>query len=192
MHIAIEGLDGAGKTSAAKVLERLTGFTLIEYPIRYLTDGETGREQLERLIVQVEDNTERDFTAMFYGTGNMYLKYLIKGRNIITDRYLASTYFWNCTPDNVDFFDFLVRVSNRPDFTVLLFANAEVRKQRILLRNPRDPDLKKKIFHDAQYDKLQEFLDRYQMPHCRIDNSLLDVEETAACIQQEAEKVGVL
>jgi thymidylate kinase len=192
MHIAIEGLDGVGKTSAAKALEKLTGFTLIEYPIRYLTDGETGREQLNRLIIQVEDNTERDFTAMFYGTGNMYLKYLIKGRNVITDRYLASTYFWNCTPNNVDFFDFLVRVANRPDFTVLLFANADVRKERILRRNPNDPDLKKKIFRDSQYDKLQEFLDRYQMIHCRIDNSQMSIEETAKAIKRAATKAGVL
>ncbi len=192
MHIAIEGLDGVGKTSAAKALEKLTGFTLIEYPIRYLTDGEAGRKQLDRLIVQVEDNTERDFTAMFYGTGNMYLKYLIKGRNIITDRYLASTYFWNCTPNNIEFFDFLVRVANRPNFTVLLFANAEVRKERILGRNPYDPDLKKMIFRDDQYDKLQEFLDRYQMPHCRLDNSHMSIEETAMAIFQAVKEAGVL
>lgn len=191
MHIAIEGLDGAGKTSAAKALENRIGFTLIEYPIRYLTDGVTGRTQLDRLIRQVSD-TEPDFTAMFYGTGNLYLKYLIQGRNILTDRYLASTYFWNATEENLAFFDFLVRVASRPDFTVLLFARADVRRRRIRARNPGDPDLQKKIFHDDQYDKLKEFVDRYHMPYCFLDNSDLTVEETAAKIEEAAKKAGVL
>jgi thymidylate kinase len=38
MHIAIEGLDGVGKTSTAKLLADEIGFKFIEKPMHYLTD----------------------------------------------------------------------------------------------------------------------------------------------------------
>ena len=38
MHIAIEGMDGAGKTSVAKLLAEKIGFKFVEKPLHYMLD----------------------------------------------------------------------------------------------------------------------------------------------------------
>ena len=191
MHIALEGLDGVGKTHTAKILEKDLGLTLIEMPLHYLTDLE-GRENYLRLTNYINDNTNSDFTAMFYGTGNFYLKFLIQGRNVITDRHIGSTYFWNYNGRNLEFFNYLVKVCGKPDLTVILLARAEVRRQRIFNRNPNDVDLKTKIFPDDAQNKLIEFVNRYSMNHICIDNSDLTPQETADLIAKAVREQKLL
>ena len=43
MHIAIEGIDGVGKSTAAKNLAKRLDFTLVEKPLHFLFD-EDGNE----------------------------------------------------------------------------------------------------------------------------------------------------
>ena len=77
MHIAIEGLDGVGKTTASeRVAERL-GFDFIEKPLHYLTDRE-GTENYMRMTQYINGNLPADFTAMFYGLGNYFLSSELK------------------------------------------------------------------------------------------------------------------
>ena len=38
IHIAIEGMDGVGKTTVCKLLASKTGYTFITKPLHYLLD----------------------------------------------------------------------------------------------------------------------------------------------------------
>ena len=38
MHIAIEGMDGVGKTTAARNLAKILNFKLVEKPLHYMLD----------------------------------------------------------------------------------------------------------------------------------------------------------
>lgn len=40
MHIAIDGLDGAGKTTAAREVARRLGFSYVEKPLSAVSDPE--------------------------------------------------------------------------------------------------------------------------------------------------------
>ena len=44
MHIAIEGMDGVGKSTISQRLANHLGFTLVEKPLKYLLDLE-GEDQ---------------------------------------------------------------------------------------------------------------------------------------------------
>ena len=185
MHIAIEGLDGVGKTTASKEVARRLGFEFIEKPLHYLTDSE-GAENYMRITEHINDNLPADFTAMFYGLGNYFLSSeLKKGKNIVTDRFLCSTYFCNCTESNRAFFDYLVGICEKPELTVILFSTTEVRRSRITSRNPNDPDLKNKVLSENEYEKMFTFCERYDMPYAVIDSSALSPKQTVERIIAE-------
>ena len=185
MHIAIEGLDGVGKTTASKAVAERLGFDFIEKPLHYLTDRE-GTENYMRMTEYINGNLPADFTAMFYGLGNYFLSSeLKKGKNIVTDRFLCSTYFWNCTESNRAFFDYLVGLCEKPELTVILYASADVRRSRITARNPNDPDLKNKVLNENEYEKMFAFCERYDMPYAVIDSSALSPEQTVERIIAE-------
>ena len=179
MHIAIEGIDGVGKTETARLLAQKRGFTFIEKPLHYILDKE-GMENYLRTTQQINNHLDHNFAGMFYGLGNYYLsKELLRQKgNVVTDRHLCSTYFWNKDADNERFFDYLVEICGLPNVTILLFADQQVRQERISRRNPNDPDLLNKVLPNNCYDKMLAFLNRYHAPYHLIDNSHMTLEET--------------
>lgn len=187
MHIAIEGLDGVGKTQAAKLLAEQYNLTFIQKPLHYLTDT-NGMENYLRMMKHINEAMDDDFKALYYGLGNLYLCRLANGINVVTDRYLCSTYFWNQTANNQILFDYLVRTAGLPDLTVILYADAEVRRQRILGRNANDPDLAEKVFPNNRYKKMIEFVQNYEANYVVVDNSEMDLNETV----QEIAKIAGL
>lgn len=186
MHIAIEGLDGVGKTQTARRLAKQYGFQFVEKPLHYLTDVQ-GMDNYLRMMNIINTTMDPDFQALYYGLGNLYLRRLTKGKHVVTDRDLCSTYFWNKTKDNEMLFDELVRMCGLPDVIVILYADAEVRRKRILGRNANDPDLKEKILPDSSYKKMLEFVERYQAHYIWVDNSNLHLDETVQRIADTME-----
>lgn len=184
MHIAIEGLDGAGKTSAAKCLAEELGYDFQECPIYELV-GRQGVSTFFENLKQIDGNLHADIAALFFGAGNLYLRQLGQGKNVVTDRHLCSTYLWNVTDNNMPIFDFLAEACGKPDLTVILYAEGGVRKKRILSRNPLDPDLNEDIFTDEKYEKALEFVRRYNMKYIWLDNTSLDIKQTVEKIRKE-------
>ena len=179
MHIAIEGIDGAGKTETARLLAKKRGFMFIEKPLHYILD-QAGMDNYLRMSQYINNHLDRNFTGMFYGLGNYYLSKELarKKGDIVTDRHLCSTYFWNQDADNEQFFDFLVKICGLPDVTILLFTDQRVRQERIARRNPDDPDLLNKILPNSCYGKMLEFMKRYHVRYYLVDNSHMTLEET--------------
>ena len=86
-------------------------------------------------------------------------------------------------------FDFLVANCPKPDLTVILYADGEVRRNRIIDRNPNDPDLNKDIFTNEKYCKAIEFVKRYEMNYMLIDNTNMSCAQTIETIIKEIKKV---
>ena len=119
MHIAVEGFDGVGKSTAAKKLAEILGFMLVEKPLHYLFDIE-GNEQYIRIRDAVNKSKNKQFTGWFYGLGNIYLYERFKGKNIITDRHILSNYCWSGAPETDYIFDAIYNTVGAPDFTFLI------------------------------------------------------------------------
>ena len=66
MHIAIEGFDGVGKSTAAKKLAEKLGFLLVEKPLHFLFDEEGDKEYI-RIRNEVNQSNNKQFTGWFYG-----------------------------------------------------------------------------------------------------------------------------
>ncbi|MDH5647401.1 MAG: hypothetical protein OEZ01_15430, partial [Candidatus Heimdallarchaeota archaeon] len=124
--------------------------------------------------------TNRVFTSWFYGLSNIYLYEKFKNQNIITDRHLVSNYIWSGEPESDMIFDLLIEKIGVPDFTFIIYASSEVIEQRILQRNLEDKDIKKLVYHENYYEKMEVFCRKYNIPFQIIDTtdkSLENVKE---------------
>lgn len=174
MHIAIEGMDGSGKTSTAKKVAEIMNYEFIEKPLHLLTDQENQFKNYMEVIDRV-NQMEPKFKARFYGLGNFLVSRKAKEGDVVTDRHLVSNYYWNCVDDE-DYFNTLVNECGHPNMTFVLYVSATERRKRIAERNPSDPDLNRNIFDDSCYEQMKCFLERQQMKYYFInsDNKGLD------------------
>jgi thymidylate kinase len=95
MHIAIEGIDGVGKSTAAHKLAQRLGFLLVEKPLHYLFDEKGNDDNYIRIRDIVNKSRNKKYTGWFYGLGNIFLYEHFKNQNIITDRHILSNYCWS-------------------------------------------------------------------------------------------------
>ena len=183
MHIAIEGMDGAGKTSAAKELAVRLGFEFVEKPMKYFTDFDGTMSNYLRMMEWLNEGPSKNLRAWFYGCGSILTNVLYSGKNIITDRYLISNYFWNCDGTNEDYYAALIRAARIPEITVILRASDETRKERITGRDENDKDLKKTMGADESYAKMIHCANTYAMPYTVVDNSHMNLAQTVGYIE---------
>lgn len=191
MHIAVEGFDGVGKSTAAKKLAEILGFMLVEKPLHYLFDIE-GNEQYIRIRDAVNKSKNKQFTGWFYGLGNIYLYERFKEKNIITDRHILSNYCWSGAPETDYIFDAIYNTVGAPDFTFLISASPDVIEKRMKKRDPGDSDLKKVAYIRTAYEKMECAFRRYDMPGMIIDTTDLGEDEVVELMISELKKRGII
>lgn len=178
MHIAIEGMDGVGKTTAAHLLAARLGFRVVEKPLHYLIDEPGETTNYLRCRDYINQQTDNDaLRAWFYGLGNLFLGHRFRGENVITDRHFLSNYYWCGGHQTEGIFQCLVELSGKPDYTFLLYASIEEGCKRIRGRDPDDPDIRKAALYDGSREKMEAFLSRYEMPYTAIDTTDLAPEQ---------------
>lgn len=137
MIIAIEGMDGSGKSSISKKVAEKIGYEYLEKPLRnYLNMSDSEFENLCQKIYLLDDNLK----ALFFGFGNLLVMKTGK-YNIILDKHILSTYFWNGTNENECLFNNFINMGIFPDLTIILYASIESRIRHIKIRSIDDKDL---------------------------------------------------
>ena len=186
-HIAIEGMDGVGKTTAAKLLAKRLGYKFIDKNLRELFDDGDSYNNYIRIRDKVNASPDRLFTAWFYALGNIYLHTAHEKENIVTDRYFLSNYAWSGTENNDEVYDLLVKKLGFPDLTVILYADEHAILSRLRHRDELDSDIKKVTLAKEKYEKMIYFCEKYKMPYMVIDTSYLSPEEVVEVIMKRIE-----
>ena len=186
-HIAMEGMDGVGKTTASKLLAKKLGYTFVEKNLKELFDENDTCENYIRIRDKVNDNPDRLFTAWFYALGNIYLHTVHGDENIVTDRYFLSNYAWSGTESNTEVYDLLVEKLGFPDLTVILYADEHAILGRLRHRDELDSDIKKVALAKEKYEKMIYFCEKYKMPYMVIDTSDLSPDEVVEIIMKRIE-----
>ena len=178
VHLSIEGMDGIGKSTTCKLLAKRLGFFFVEKPLHMLFDKtEESFDEYIRIRDQVNRNPNRDFTALFYGLGSLYLYEMYKAQNIITDRHLASNYAWSGTETNEDIYELLLKKLGKPRLTVILTANEQTVIKRLKSRDPNDRDIQKAAKTKAVSERMIFFCEKFALPHVVIDTGDLTPDE---------------
>lgn len=186
-HISIEGMDGVGKTTTAKLLSERLGYIYVDKNLRFLFDDGESYENYFRIRDKVNESPDRLFTAWFYGLGNVYLHTMFGDKNIVTDRYFLSNYAWSGTNDNTEVYDLLVKKLGVPQLTVILYAEDGVLISRLKARNKNDADLNKVFKAKSRYEKMIYFCEKYRLPYMVIDSGNLSPEEVVEKIVKRIE-----
>ncbi len=186
-HIAIEGMDGVGKTTASKLLAKRLGYKFIDKNLRELFDDGNSYDNYIRIRDKVNASPDRLFTAWFYALGNIYLHTAHEKENIVTDRYFLSNYAWSGTENNDEVYDLLVKKLGFPNLTVILYADEHAILSRLRHRDELDSDIKKVILAKEKYEKMIYFCEKYKMPYMVIDTSNLSPEDVVEVIMKRIE-----
>ena len=163
MIITIDGMDGSGKSSLAQKLAQRLNFKYIDKPI-YQVFGVFGDNNiLYQPIYQMQDaiynKTNSDkLKTWFTGMSLLYIKEVLSNQNLVIDRGLLSCYLFNGNHSSTQIFDLLINFGVWFDISIFLYVSPKIRKQRLLKRNPTDPDLYLDKIMNLKYDTISAFL----------------------------------
>ena len=185
--IAIEGIDGTGKSTQLKLLAgylRDKGCTVVE--TREPTDGEYG-QQIRKLYVNRDKFTLEEELELFIEDRRQHVRELIdpalaEGKLVLTDRYYFSTaaYQGAAGMDPVEVFN-RNSFAPRPDLVILLTMSPEVSLVRI--QDIRGEDLND-FEQEEQLRKVAELFASFEDPNIRRVSADAPLESVAREVQR--------
>lgn len=178
MIVAVEGMDGAGKTTVCKYISSHKDFHMVEKPTKYFFNEKDFNKILEEIY-----NSNALVRTTFFGLGNILAVNKYDG-NIILDRHLVSNYYWNSGSNLDAIYDILVKEC-APDLTILLYATSSTRYKRLSKRNPHDIDLLDPTVFEDGTDKMVKFLEKYNMKYVIVDTNNMTIDE----MNKEVERI---
>lgn len=177
--IAIEGMDGVGKTTIAKMLAEDYSFKYIEKPLSYIFDTKilSGNINLREISKNIYNFNDEILKAWFFGLGNLYTILKYEGEDLIIDRHFVSNYFWNGNERSNRVFQVMIDLIGKPDLTVILYASPKTRMKRIYARNKNDYDLTDQEKQVDGYDKMIAFVNDFQIPYVIVNTENKSMDE---------------
>lgn len=179
MKIAIEGMDGVGKTTLAKRLAEEYNFKYVEKPLVdfFGTDDLDAKTVFGQFCDKLYQFNNEIPKAWFFGLGNIYTFLKYKDENIIIDRHFASNYFWNGTSKTDCVFEAMIELVGVPDLTIVLYASVNTRNNRLKSRNFLDKDIIDPEKQVLGSDKMINFLEKFNIPYVIINTEGKNKEE---------------
>ena len=177
--IAIEGMDGVGKTTIAKMLAEDYSFKYIEKPLSYIFDTKilSGNINLREISKNIYNFNDEILKAWFFGLGNLYTILKYEGEDLMIDRHFVSNYFWNGNERSNRVFQVMIDLIGKPDLTVILYASPKTRMKRIYARNKNDYDLTDQEKQVDGYDKMIAFVNDFQLPYVIVNTENKSMDE---------------
>lgn len=190
MFIAIEGVDGAGKTSIAKIIaERL----------KYSYSGQKALSE----YMEIEEQQYLKYCSTFRNKVNcndnkMYWLYglsclLVSDMdNVICDRHLATVHFWYGNERNACIAETIYSLSKKPDITFLLDVGLEKAIERVNKKfSPIDREsaayireIEKAKKAPFFREKAELFFQRFKLPYNVIDTDDLSIAQVAEIVYE--------
>ena len=108
----------------------------------------------------------------------LYIKEVLGSQDIIIDRGILSCYAFNGNPSSDPVFNLLLQLGVWFDISIFLYVSPEIRRQRLLKRNPNDPDLYLDKIMNLKYDSINSFLNSHKtLPIITINTDNLTENE---------------
>lgn len=191
MMIAVEGMDGVGKTAISKHICEQFGFNYIEKPLHYFyNDGaDKEYEDLMKVANRMYDINDSIVKSWYFSLGDIYVARMFADQDVVIDRHLVSNYYWNGDYESELIFKTLIETSGTPDLTILLYATPKTRMERLKKRNEDDPDLSDPDKMDDGYNKMIYFVEKFNLPCIVINTDDKSLDEVKQIVDSEIKKL---
>lgn len=150
--ISVEGIDGSGKSTQIKYIEkRLKEKYNKDVIITREPGGTPLAEKLRNLVLSTdEENLSADAEALMFSAArkihldNLIIPSLNEGKIVISDRFSDSMFAYQCA-HGADY-DRIKKINDwtlngfKADYTFLFFVSPEVAKERLVKRKGNDKD----------------------------------------------------
>lgn len=191
MVIAIEGMDGVGKTMVSMHVHEKYGFEYISKPLNNFYGSHSDDKEMmdaARKIYEVESSALRSW---YIGLGNIYAIKMNSDRNIVIDRHFVSNYYWNGDANSDPVFRALIETCGKPDLTIILYASVQERMNRIRKRNNSDPDLFDPEKYDDGLNKMLDFVEKFDIPYVLINTENKSLDEVNKIVDNYLEEITI-
>lgn len=183
MFIAIEGIDGAGKTSLSKMLASKLNYEYSSQKALSIHMGIPDNQYLTychnyRNMV----NADADSMLMLYS-----LSCFLSGRkeNVVCDRHLATVFFWYGNKTTLYIAETIYKLTKKPDITIILNVTVDTALARIkkkladntINRLDAQRDFKKAKEANKFVQNVIPFLQHFNLPYIIIDANEKSVDE---------------
>ncbi len=191
MMIAVEGMDGVGKTAISQHICEKYGFDFVEKPLHYFYNDGADNNYADFMTAaeKIYDINDPAIKSWYFGLGNIYVARKFKDRDVVVDRHLISNYYWNGDYSSEPIFQTIIEQSGVPDLTILLYATPETRMERLYKRDANDPDLFDPDKKDDGYKKMVYFANKFNLPYVLIDTENKSLEEVMDLVDIEVSKL---
>ena len=181
MKIAIEGMDGSGKTTVAKAVAERFDYRYVDRPFAFLFEyiGFTV-EQIKAMEWKLWETEDEALISLLYSMGLLYGTRCINEENVVYDRHYASNYYWHGNEETTLLHQEIIRLGGIPDLTILLHASVDVRMSRIKKRDCNDQDLSNSAMYDYGYNKMINFLKTNEFPFVVLETDSKTPDEVIA------------
>lgn len=188
MIIAIEGMDGVGKTTIANYISKKYNFTFIDKPIKYIygKDNNIISNELNKLLDSIYKYNDPIIKTWFFGLGNLLCIRNHQNKNIIIDRHYVSNYFWNSDEECKPIYDAMFNIIGKPNLTIILHAEYKELLKRIKSRNINDPDLLS--IEENGLNKMVEFVEKNKINYEIVDTTNKSIKDVEKIIDKILEK----
>lgn len=177
MIVAVEGLDGSGKTSIAKYISECYNY---DYKKNYL-ENMLNLSEKEFFLIKDKINDYLEVRTLLFMSSLVYTFQTIK-KDAVLDRFILSEYYYDGCIESKEWFEVFVNKTFLPDLTFILYAGDEIRKKRIYKRNKNDNDLNKVNNGEDLYNKMLSFANKYNLNYVLINTNNLNLEQTKRMI----------
>ncbi len=166
LFISIDGVDGVGKTTVAKLLAADGSFQYHKSPAGYFAQL---RKEIDAHATPLERYCFYRLATQF---DSMQISRMLETNSVVCDRYITSTAAYHIAMDA------RIRVIHdevgliKPHFAFLLGARSEVRDKRLLERA--------KISSDIEIERNSTFLDRVAKIFMSFDLTYIDTSDITA------------
>lgn len=195
--ITIEGVEGAGKSTAAKFLEKFLETSGVEFVITREPGGTEIAEKIRKILLDHHQETMHPDTELllyFAGRAQHFNKFILPalqmGKWVICDRFTDASYAYQGGGRNIDarriaLLEQFVQGDLRPDLTLLMDVDVSVGLERV--RKTRELD-RFEVEKEEFFRRVRDcYLDRVRKEPQRF--RVVDANQPPANVNQQLAQI---